>query len=399
MRAAEELGRGVGVASATQALGVARATLYRRRTPPVPTMGPRPLRASPRALYTSERESALALLHEDRFVDRSPAAIVAALLDESHYVASERTMYRILDENGEVAERRDQRVHPVHAVPRLCARAPKQVWTWDITPLPGLVRGAWFQLYVMLDLFSRYVVAWMVALQQTGALAAHFVEDAVRREGVLPGTLISHADRGSPMISQSLALKYAELGVTPSKSRPRVSNDNPFSESHFKTAKYHPTYPDEFVDIEHAKRHFGEFFRWYNHDHRHSGLALLTPANVHFGRVEQVMTVRQATLDAAFAAHPERFVRGRPIHPRPPTEVWINKPPATTVEPRPPTTAPTTSNPSTTPAKRPTEEIDRAGGSRTGDLESGRPLAPPDSRLATPVAPTTRDPVERQVQH
>jgi putative transposase len=288
------------------------------------------VRIVPRALEPGERQAALALLHEERFVDRSPAAVVACLLDEGRYVASERTLYRLLAEHGEVRERRNQRRHPPRAVPRLCARAPREVWTWDITPPPGPARGIVFHLYVMLDLFSRYVVAWMVALRQSGLLAAQFVQEACRREGVQPGTLVAHQDRGAPMTSRSLALMYADLGVVPSHSRPRVSNDNPFSESQFKTAKYHPTYPDQFLDAEHARAHFDEFFRWYNHDHRHGGLACLTPADVHFGRVDEVVRRRQTTLDAAFAAHPERFPRGRPVQARPPCEVWINPPAAKT---------------------------------------------------------------------
>jgi putative transposase len=300
--------------------------MHRRGRPPV-ARRPRAATASARALLPAERDVALGVLHEERFVDRAPAEIVATLLDEGRYVASERTLYRLLEANDELRERRDQLRHPPRAVPRLCARAPRQVWSWDITPLPGPARGMWLQLYVMLDIFSRYVVAWMVAARQTGALAAHFVEDAVRREGVKPGTLISHTDCGSPMTSQSLALKYIELGVAPSRSRPRVSDDNPFSESHFKTAKYHPSYPDAFLDEGHARRHFDEFFRWYNHDHRHGGIATLAPADVHFGRVDAVIAIRQAALDAAFVAHPERFPRGRPIHPRPAAEVWINPPP------------------------------------------------------------------------
>lgn len=325
MSVALELAATVGVVAATDALGVSRATLYRRRRRPrarLPRAGPR----SARALAPAEREAALEALHEERFVDRAPAAVVACLLDEGRYVASERTLYRLLAEHGELRERRDQRRHPPRAVPRLCARAPRQVWSWDITPLPGPARGLFFQLYVMLDLFSRYAVAWMVAPRQSGELASQLVAEAVAREGVAPGSLISHSDRGPPMTSRSLALTYAELGVTQSLSRPRVSDDNPFSESQFKTAKYHPTYPDAFLDDEHARGHFERFFHWYNHEHRHAGLAFLTPADVHLGRVDAVLSVRQAALDAAFAAHPERFPRGRPLHPRPPSEVWINPP-------------------------------------------------------------------------
>lgn len=325
MRTAERLAEHVGVVAATDSLGVCRATLYRRRRPPA-QRAPRVPRRSPRALAPAERCLALAVLHEERFVDRAPAAVVACLLDEGRYVASERTMYRLLAENREVRERRNQRRHPPRAVPRLCARAPREVWTWDITPLPGPARGIFFQLYVMLDLFSRYVVAWMVAARQNADLAVHFVREAVAREGVEPGTLVAHSDRGPPMTSRSLAHVYAELGVVPSLGRPRVSDDNPYSESQFKTAKYHPTYPDAFLDEEDARRHFESFFRWYNHDHRHGGLACLTPADVHFGRVDEVVRVRQAALDVAFGAHPERFPNGRPVHARPPAEVWINPP-------------------------------------------------------------------------
>ncbi len=178
----------------------------------------------------------------------------------------------------------------------------------------------------MLDLFSRYAVGWMVAPRQTAELARHFVEEAVRREGVAPGTLIAHSDRGSPMTSRSLALLYADLGVAQSLSRPRVSDDNPYSESQFKTVKYHPSYPDRFVDQLHARSHFEAFFLWYNHEHRHSGIAMLTPADVHYGRIHHVLATRQATLDAAFATRPGRFPRGRPTHARPPDNVWINPP-------------------------------------------------------------------------
>ncbi len=325
MRAAETWAPEVGVAAATRALGVSRATLYRNRLPRPPA-APAAARPSPRALATPEREQALAVLHDPEFVDKAPAEIVATLLDDGRYVASERTLYRLLAQNDEVRERRDQLLHPPRAVPRLCAKAPRQVWCWDITPLPGPARGIFFHLYVMLDLFSRYVVAWMVASRQTGELASQFVREAIAREGVAPGTLIAHQDRGAPMTSRSLALTYADLGVVPSFSRPRVSNDNPFSESQFKTAKYHPTYPDAFLDEEHARAHFEKFFTWYNGAHRHGGLASLTPADVHFGRVEEVVRVRQAALDRAFAAHPERFPHGAPVHPRPAAEVWINPP-------------------------------------------------------------------------
>jgi putative transposase len=348
VRAAEDLAQHVGVVAATDSLGVSRATLYRRRRPS-PEHRPRVARRSPRALAPAERSLALEVLHEERFVDRAPAAVVACLLDEGRYVASERTLYRLLTENHEVRERRNQRRHPLRPVPRLCARAPREVWTWDITPLPGPVRGIFFQLFVMLDLFSRYVVAWMVAARQTADLAAHFVKEAVAREGVQPGTLVAHSDRGAPMTSRSLALLYADLGVLPSHSRPRVSNDNPFSESQFKTAKYHPTYPDVFLDEEDARRHFEKFFLWYNHDHRHGGLACFTPADVHLGRVEEALRVRQAALDAAFAAHPERFPRGRPVHARPPAEVWINPPIAVTSSESSDRTCPGSTDPRRTP--------------------------------------------------
>jgi putative transposase len=325
VKAAETLAGELGVAAATSALGVGRATLYRHRQP---RLAPRATarRPSPRALAPAERARALAVLHAPEFVDKAPAEITAILLDQGLYVGSTRTLYRFLEQHGELRERRDQRCHPPRAVPRLCATAPNAVWSWDITPLPGPARGMFFQLYVMLDLFSRYVVAWMVALRQTAELASHFVRDAVQRAGIAPGTLFTHQDRGAPMTSRSLALTYADLGVVPSFSRPRVSNDNPYSESHFKTAKYHPTYPEAFVDEEAAKSHFDKFFAWYNHEHRHGGIAFLTPADVHFGRVEQVLVTRQAALDRAFDAHPERFPRGRPVHDRPPKEVWINPP-------------------------------------------------------------------------
>jgi putative transposase len=326
VKAAQDLAPSVGVAPAARALGVCRATLYRRLRPPSPPPTARPPAPSPRALAAPERQAVLDVLHEDRFVDRAPAAVVACLLDEGRYLASERTFYRILAAHDEVRERRDQLLHPPRAVPRLCARAPNAVWAWDITALQGPVRGLFLYLYAMLDLFSRYVVAWMVAPRQSGPLAAEFVGQAARRAGIEPGTLVAHSDRGAPMTSRTLAVKYEELGVTPSRSRPRVSDDNPHPESLFKTTKYHPTCPDAFMGLEHARAHFDEFFRWYNHEHRHAGIAHLTPADVYFGRVDAVLAVRQAALDAAFAAHPERFPRGRPVHARPPGEVWINPP-------------------------------------------------------------------------
>ena len=334
MTAAAALSPPAGASATCRALGVSRATLHRRRTPaPVRPSRPRP----PRALSPGEETAILDALHAERFVDRAPASIVATLLDEGTFLCSVRTMYRLLARHGEVRERRDQLRHPAYAVPELLATGPNQVWTWDITKLRGPAKWTCFHLYVILDIFSRYVVGWMVATHESATLAKKLIAESVARQGIQPGELTIHADRGSSMKSKPVALLLADLGVTRSHSRPHVSDDNPFSESHFKTLKYRPDFPDRFGSLEDARAFCVAFFAWYGTEHRHSGIALLTPEDVHYGRAAQRLAARGVVLDAAYAAHPERFVRRPPRPAAPPTAVWINPPAATallTVEDR-----------------------------------------------------------------
>jgi putative transposase len=268
----------------------------------------------------------LETLHAPRFVDLAPAEVYATLLDEGRYLCSERTMYRLLDENQEVRERRNQLRHPAHPVPELLATRPNEVWSWDITKLLGPAKWTYFSLYVILDIFSRYVVGWMIALEQSAALAQRLIEETCVRQGIAPGQLAVHADRGGPMIAKPVALLLADLGVTKTHSRPHVSNDNPYSEAQFKTLKYRPDFPDRFGGPEDARAFCRRFFPWYNTEHRHSGIGLLTPHDVHYGLAPARVAQRGATLTAAYAAHPERFPKGIPTPPKVPTAVWINKP-------------------------------------------------------------------------
>jgi len=322
--AAQELALQVGVVPACQALGVSRATFYRRQRPVSGHQQPRPTPA--RALCETEREQVLEVLTRPRFVDRSPGEVVATLIDDGEYLCSERTMYRILAQNQSVRERRRQREHPPYTKPELVATAPNQAWSWDITKLLGPKKWTYFYLYVLLDLFSRYVVGWMVADRENSALAGRLIEETCYKQGVKPQVLTLHSDRGAPMTSKCTAQLLADLGVTRSLSRPRVCDDNPFSEAQFKTLKYHPGFPGRFDDINQATAFCRSFFPWYNTEHRHGGIAMLTPDDVHHGRAEQVLAQRQLALDAAWVAHPERFVRGRPKPSPLPEAVWINPP-------------------------------------------------------------------------
>ncbi len=319
-----------GIAPTCAALGVARATYYRRKRPKAPK--PRP--APARALSPAERDHVLAVLNEERHVDLAPAAVYAKLLDDDGtYLCSERTMYRVLAAAGEVRERRDQLVHPAYAKPELLATGPNQVWSWDITKLLGPAKWTYFYLYAVLDIFSRYVVGWMVADRENAAHARRLLAETCARHGVLPGSLTLHQDRGAPMRAKTFAQTLADLGVTKTHSRPHVSNDNPFSEAQFKTLKYRPDFPGRFEGQPHALEHCRDFFDWYNNEHHHEALGLLTPAVVHFGRAPAVLAARQLVMNAAYAAHPERFVRRPPIVGAPPTAVWINKPPEPKVVP------------------------------------------------------------------
>ncbi len=314
----------LGVAPVCKALDVPRATYYRWQTPKA--SGPGTPRRVPRALPPEERQHVLALLNDDRFAELPPAEVYATLLDEGKFVCSIRTMYRVLQENAQVQERRRQLQHPRYQAPELLATGPNHLWSWDITKLKGPAKWTYFYLYVILDVFSRYVVGWMAAEQDSATLAQRLIQQTCERQGIEQGTLTIHADRGPAMIAKSVALLLADLGVTETHGRPHVSNDNPYSESQFKTLKYHPEFPDRFGSLQDARGFLLDFFQWYNTMHHHTGLGLMTPFDVHYGLAGQRFTEREAVLRKAFAATPERFVRGLPKPPALPQAVWINKP-------------------------------------------------------------------------
>jgi putative transposase len=325
METVTEMAPRLGVALTCAALALPRASYYRGQQPR-PEPKPRP--APARALPPEEREQVLAALHEPRFVDLAPAQVYASLLDEERYLCSERTFYRVLAENAEVRERRDQLRHPHYAAPELLATRPNELWSWDITKLVGPTKWTYYYLYVVLDVFSRYTVGWMLAEGESARLAEKLIAESCERQGIAPGQLTVHADRGAAMTSKPVALLLADLGVTKSHSRPHVSNDNPFSESQFKTLKYRPDFPDRFGSLEHGRSFCGDFFPWYNTEHHHVGLGLFTPHDVHYGLAEAKRDRRARVLAEAFARNPERFPNGRPS-PRPlPTAVWINPPKA-----------------------------------------------------------------------
>ncbi len=324
----ERLAGVVGVAQACSALSFPRSTFYRWRkaaeAPQQPDVSP--TTRSPRRLSEPEEQKVLDLLHSERFVDAAPAQVWATLLDEGIYLCSERTMYRLLERSGENRERRAQLEHPPYEKPELLASGPNQVWSWDVTKLLGPKKWTYFYLFVVLDIFSRYVVGWMVAEAETAALGELLLSETIAKHEVDPTTLTIHADRGVPMTSKLVAQLYADLGVTKTHSRPYTSNDNCYSEAQFKTLKYRPGFPQRFTGPEHAKSHCRAFFPWYNDEHRHSGIGLMTPKQVHYGEAVVVTKQRQRVLDAAFAANPERFPRGRPRAPVVPMQVWINPP-------------------------------------------------------------------------
>ena len=334
MRLVEGRDAGVPVNAACAALNVSRATLYRARRPtPPPVLPTIPVvrAASPRRIPDAERQAILDTLHLPEFADQPPQEVYATLLSRGSHIASIRTMYRVLAEVGETKDRRLQRAPHTHAVPSLTATAPNQVWTWDITKLATPSKGVFLMAYVIIDLFSRFVVGWMVASKECKHLAAQLFADTIARHGIEPGLQV-HSDRGSAMKSDTLAQLLDSLGASRSFSRPRVSNDNPFSEAQFKTVKSQPDYPGRFASQPHACGWMGDFFGWHNDEHHHSGLALFTPAEVFYGRVPEVAAIRQAALDAAYRAHPERFPNGPPRARLPPTSVSINPVPAGAVE-------------------------------------------------------------------
>jgi putative transposase len=326
--AVAELAPVVGTRAACAAVGRSRATHYRRHRvgaapAPRPPAEPRP---QPRALSDRERAEVLEVLHSQRFVDAAPATVYATLLDEGRYLCSESTMYRLLRERGEVRERRRQATHPPRVRPELVATAPNHCWSWDITKLRGPAKWTYYHLYVIIDIYSRYVPGWLIAERESAALAERLLAETITKHQIARDRLTLHADRGTSMASKPVALLLADLGVTKSHSRPRCSNDNPFSEAQFKTLKYRPEFPERFGSIQDARAFCQRFFRWYNHEHRHSGIGLHTPADLHFGRAAAVRDDRAKVLTAAHAAHPERFVRKQPEPPALPGAVWINKP-------------------------------------------------------------------------
>ena len=323
MAATQSLSRVIGIKPACHAFGIGRSGFYRVQGP-AKKSAPRP--SPPRTLSSEERQAVLATLHSDRFVDTAPATVYATLLDEGRYHCSIRTLYRILDAQAEVKERRNQLRHPVYQKPELLATAPNQVWSWDITKLLGPVKWSYCYLYVILDIFSRYVVGWMVAPAESAGLAQRFIKDTCEKQQIGTGQLTLHADRGSSMKSKPVALLLADLGITKTHSRPYTSDDNPFSEAQFKTLKYRPDFPERFGSLEDARVFCQMFFAWYNGEHRHSGIGLMTPAVVHDGRADTMRDARQQGLMTASAAHPERFVRKPPQPPILPHAVWINPP-------------------------------------------------------------------------
>ena len=337
IQTAEALAVSHGVAAACTALAVPRSSLYRTRPAPMPetvTPAPEPPArpAPPRALSPTEQEQVRALLNSERFQDAAPREVYAELLDEQRYLCSISTMYRILAEHAEVRERRNQLRHPAYHKPELLATGPNQVWSWDITKLRGPSKGVYYYLYVMIDIYSRYVVGWLIAEIESAELAEQLIGATCAKQDVQRAQLTLHADNGSPMIAKTVAILLADLGVAKSHSRPHVSNDNPYSEAQFKTLKYRPDYPDRFGSVADARGWARNFFAWYNDQHHHSGLGLLTPAVAHTGRAETVRQKRQTVLRQAYQVHPERFPQGLPRPAQLPVAAWINAPKSGTAE-------------------------------------------------------------------
>ena len=321
----DEVAAQVGIRVACHALDVPRGSYYRSARPAsLPSKKPRPRPA--RALSPEKRTEVLEVLASDRFVDVAPPEVYATLLDDGVRHCSVRTMYRVLAAEGPVRERRNQLRHPSYAKPELLATGPNQVWSWDLTKLRAARKWTYYHLYVLLDIYSRYVVGWTLAHHESGERAAHLIEETCTKENITRDQLVIHADRGSAPKSKTVSQMLADLGVEASHSRPHVSNDNPFSEAQFKTFKYRPTYPKRFGSYEHARSHCRDFFAWYNIHHRHAGIAMLTPDAVHHGRADAVLATRQRVLENAYTTNPERFVNGPPIVESLQNKVWINPP-------------------------------------------------------------------------
>lgn len=327
IQSAERLGETVGVSRACRALDVPRASLYRaRRGIESKQQAFEKPTTTPRALSQAEKAEVRQILNSERFQDSAPREVYATLLDEGQYLCSWRTMYRILDEYDEVCERRNQLRHPNYVKPELLATKPNELWSWDITKLLGPAKWTYYYLYDIMDVFSRFVVGWMVATRESASLASQLIAETCARQGIQPDQLTVHADRGSSMTSKPVAFLLADLGVTKTHSRPHTSNDNPYSEAQFKTLKYRPDYPERFGCQQDARRWAQDFFAWYNYEHHHTALGLLTPADVHYGRDQAVLQQRQQVLHAAYEKHPERFVKGLPKPQSLPDAVWINPP-------------------------------------------------------------------------
>jgi len=332
MEATENLGRIVGVQPACLALGFNRSRYYRLQRQNNAQKGSVPNLRPPLSLSDMERQDVLDVLRSERFMDQAPPVVYATLLDEGKYLCSVRTMYRILEQEQEVRERRNQKRHPNYEKPELLATRSNEIWSWDITKLKGPQKWTYYYLYVIIDIFSRFVVGWMVATRESAELAKRLISETCIKQGIQQDQLTIHSDRGSSMKSKTVAFMLADLGVTKTHSRPYVSNDNPYSEAWFKTLKYRPDFPVRFGSIEDARRHCQEFFAWYNREHKHSGIAMLTPETLHYGDADEVIRIRSETLSEAFKAHPQRFKGKHPSPGAPPKEVWINKPKQNTQE-------------------------------------------------------------------
>jgi putative transposase len=315
-----------------EALELNRASVYRFAKTPGEPKPKKSHPAPPRTLASEEKQRVLALLHSERFIDQTPRQVYATLLDEGTYLCSYRTMYRLLAAEGEVRERRNQRRQPVYQKPELLATGPNQLWSWDITKLKGPQRGQHYHLYVLLDVYSRCVTGWLVALHESAELAEQLMAESCSRQGIKPEQLTIHSDRGAAMTSRNVEVLLSDLAVTKSHSRPHVSNDNPFSEAQFKTLKYQPQFPERFGSLEDARAFCERFFNWYNNEHCHSGIGLVPPASLHSGEAHQRLERRGQVLAAAYAEHPERFVRKAPQPPALPEAVWINKPKQSSTE-------------------------------------------------------------------
>lgn len=324
MEITQQLAQQVGVSQACRHLGLPRSTLYRARQA---QKSAKPRLPPARALTPQERDEVRQVLNSERFVDKAPRQVYATLLDEAQYLCHWRTMYRIMAQFGENQERRNQLSHPTYAKPELVTTAPNQLWSWDITKLKGPTKYSAFYLYLIIDVYSRFVVGWLLAEKESEMLAHQLISQTCRSQGIAPEQLTLHADRGGPMRAKSVAQLLTDLSVTKSHSRPHTPDDNPFSEAHFKTLKYQPDYPDRFASFQQALAWTRSFITFYNFDHYHSALSLLTPAVVHYGLADQCQVQRQQVLQAAYQQHPERFVKGVPTPVPLPSEVWINQPP------------------------------------------------------------------------